>query len=85
MFGLAKNIHKAISFAVKAGQSIIQEMESLNQNYLKPHFNYRFQIGIGLHAGKAIVGNVGLSINNNFTVMGLPVNIASRLQAVQNS
>ncbi len=27
-----------------------------------------------------IVGNVGLGINNNMTVMVLPVNIASRLQ-----
>ena len=38
-------------------------------------------MGIGFHAGKVITGNVGLGVNNNITVMGLPVIIASRLQA----
>ena len=33
-----------------------------------------------MHAGTVIVGNIGLGNSNNLIVMGLPVNIAARLQ-----
>ena len=49
---------------------------------LKKHFLHKFQVGIGIHAGNVIAGNIGIGVNNNLTVMGLPVNIASRIQAV---
>ncbi len=67
--------------AIQAGKAILEDLISFNDKYVEAHFNHRFQIGIGLHTGKVIVGNVGLGINNNLTVMGFPVNIASRLQA----
>jgi len=38
------------------------------------------EIGIGVHAGAAIVGNVGAANRLEFTSMGLTINIASRLQ-----
>jgi adenylate cyclase len=30
--------------------------------------------------GKVITGNIGIGVNNNLTAMGMPVNIASRIQ-----
>lgn len=48
---------------------------------MRPYFNHTFEVGIGVHVGKVIVGNVGIGLSNNLTVMGYPVNIAARLQA----
>ena len=64
----------------RAGISILKELETFNEQYLERHFNHYFQVGIGVHVGSVIVGNIGIGVNNNLTVMGLPVNIASRLQ-----
>lgn len=80
VFGLNTTIEEAAGQAIAAGKNMLDDIVSFNENYVEPHFNHNFQIGIGLHCGKVIVGNVGLGINNNLTVMGLPVNIASRLQ-----
>lgn len=81
VFGLKSDASAIAADALTAGKTIFHELEIFNAEYVQPHFRHRFQIGIGLHRGKAIVGNIGLGINNNLTVMGLPVNIASRIQA----
>ena len=39
-----------------------------------------FRIGIGIHAGDAIVGNIGASRRMQYTALGDTVNLASRLQ-----
>jgi adenylate cyclase len=80
VFGLHEDLDVAVSGSIQAGQSILKELEEFNRNYVETHFNHQFEIGIGVHAGRVIIGNIGLGINNNLTVMGLPVNIASRLQ-----
>jgi adenylate cyclase len=81
VFGLNVEIGIACKSSVTAAKTILVELEKFNDNYLKPNFNISFDVGIGIHAGKVIVGNVGLGVFNNLSVMGLPVNIASRLQA----
>ena len=34
-----------------------------------------------MHAGRVIVGKTGVKENNPYTVMGLPVNVAARLES----
>lgn len=82
VFGMKEGIGTpaAVQAAVAAGSCILQRLEEFNGTYLERHFNHRFQVGIGIHAGKVIVGNIGIGVNNNLTVMGLPVVIAARLQ-----
>ncbi len=81
VFGFTEDITTAVNNATQAGLAILHELDHFNKQYLEKYFNHFFQVGIGLHAGSVIVGNVGIGVNNNLTVMGLPVNVASRLQA----
>ena len=81
VFGLESPIQTAVNDAYNAGQLILNELDIFNTQYLKKYFNHEFQVGIGLHMGRVIVGNIGIGVNNNLTVMGMPVNIASRIQA----
>lgn len=40
----------------------------------------RFAVGIGINSGIAIIGNVGASVKQDFTVVGDTVNVAFRLE-----
>ncbi|WP_048922027.1 adenylate/guanylate cyclase domain-containing protein [Rufibacter radiotolerans] len=81
VFGLDSKIRKATEAAVLAGIKILEDIKIFNNTYMRPYFHHAFEVGIGVHVGKVIYGNVGIGLNNNLTVMGYPVNVAARLQA----
>ncbi|WP_207433820.1 adenylate/guanylate cyclase domain-containing protein [Sabulibacter ruber] len=81
VFGLDCKIKQATESAVLAGQKIMEDIKIFNNTYLRPYFSHFFEVGIGVHVGSVIYGNVGIGLTNNLTVMGYPVNIAARLQA----
>ncbi len=81
VFGLNASIEEATQSAVKAGYAIMDELLTFNQNYLQTYFCVHLEVGIGVNIGRVILGNIGFGGNTNMTVMGYPVNIASRLQA----
>ena len=81
VFDCVENKAQVIQNAVQAGLSILEKLEILNATYFSPYFGHAIQVGIGLHMGKVISGEVQIGSVNHRFVMGLPVNIASRLQS----
>lgn len=81
-FGFRESKVQAVKAAVHASLTILEDIEMLNQTYFLPYFHYSIEVGIGLHFGKVITGNIRLGAKNNFVVMGYAVNIAARLQAM---
>ena len=81
VFGFDEPVNNAVNNAYEAGTQILSSIQKLNENYITKYFDYQIKVGIGLHAGRVIVGKTGVQENNPYTVMGLPVNIASRLES----
>lgn len=80
VFGFETSIKEAANNGISAGLDIIEELDKLNKTYLSVYFFREFEVGIGVHSGKVIIGELNLEGRLKTTVMGLAVNIASRIQ-----
>ncbi len=67
--------------AVGAALEHIAALTTLNQT-LQEQFGVAISIGIGIHTGEAIVGEVGSAERSDYTVIGHSVNLASRLEGL---
>ncbi len=81
LFGVGNtNAFEVCQTATKAAVTMIEELHSLNL-YLQKHFSIQFQIGIGLHFGSVILGEIGHPEKKQFTAIGDNVNFASRIES----
>ncbi|WPU91496.1 adenylate/guanylate cyclase domain-containing protein [Mucilaginibacter sabulilitoris] len=81
VFGLQTELTASVNNAYQAAKMMFQTVSLFNESYAEPYYGGPLEIGVGLHAGKVFVGEFGLDNAPQLSVMGLPVNIASRLQA----
>jgi adenylate cyclase len=81
VFGLQSELKTAVNNAYQAAKVMFHTVNRFNEAYAEPYYGGPLEIGMGLHAGKVFVGEFGLDNAPQLSVMGLPVNIASRLQA----
>ncbi len=81
VFGLQTGLRESVNNAYQAAKVMFQTVSLFNEAYAEPYYGGPLEIGVGLHAGKVFVGEFGLDQAPQLSVMGLPVNIASRLQA----
>jgi len=81
VFGLQTGLRESVNNAYQAAKGMFQTVKLFNESYAEPYYGGPLEIGVGLHAGKVFVGEFGLDYAPQLSVMGLPVNIASRLQA----
>jgi adenylate cyclase len=81
VFGVARPIEDACRRALAAAANIADRMERLNRDLVAEHLE-PLRIGIGIHAGPAIVGEMGYGDVRSITAVGDTVNIASRLESL---
>lgn len=67
--------------AVDTALAMEAAMPLLNQAFAQEGWP-PLQIGIGIHTGNAVVGNVGSETRLNYTVLGDNVNLAARLESL---
>jgi len=74
--------HKEL--AIKSALEMMVKLKELNDN---DGFgdNNKINIGIGINTGKCIVGNMGSEQRFDYSVIGDPVNLASRLEGVSKN
>lgn len=77
VFGAPIEDKDAARCAVEAAREMLAEMENNNRDSAWP-----LRIGIGIHMGAVIAGNVGSPRRKEYTVMGDTVNFAARLEAL---
>ena len=70
-----------VYFAAKAAHEIIQGSASVLST-IKERVGIELGVGVGVHCGEAIVGNVGPDFRKDYTAIGDTINVASRLEAV---
>ncbi|MCI0526223.1 MAG: adenylate/guanylate cyclase domain-containing protein, partial [Nitrospira sp.] len=66
--------------AVSAALAMVTELERFNSNL--PEDTPKIFAGIGLHAGNVVAGLIGSPQKRSYTVIGDPVNTASRLEGM---
>jgi adenylate cyclase len=81
LFGVSTNIETACRQALLASSVMIRRVEELSRE-LKDELPTPLRIGIGIHAGAAVVGEIGYGDTHYLTAVGDTVNTASRLEAL---
>ncbi len=81
LFGLEDSPELSAKKALSAAQAMAKELEIMNQN-LKSDLGEPLRIGIGVHMGSVIVGEMGYGKATSITAIGDAVNTASRLEAM---
>lgn len=67
--------------AVLTGLDIVRAVEELNVG-LKNDYNVEIACGVGIHCGRAVVGNIGCEYRMDYTAIGDTVNTAERLESI---
>jgi adenylate cyclase len=77
LFGAPFDDPHAAQSAVTAGREMLVAIEQQNTGH-----DWPLRIGIGLHLGNVVAGNVGSPRRKEYTVIGDTVNLASRIEAL---
>jgi len=81
LFGVDQDVETACRNALTAAQTMAHRLTGLNES-LAHELEEPLRIGIGIHVGPAIVGEMGYARATSVTAIGDAVNTASRLEAL---
>jgi adenylate cyclase len=79
LFGIENGAQEGCRGALAAARLISERMAELNAS-LQDEIDQPMRIGIGIHAGPIIIGEMGFGAVSSITAIGDAVNTASRLQ-----
>jgi len=79
IFGLNNEEHP-VQHAVKSALDMCAEMDDMKP-YLKTMYGQDFDIGVGIHWGEAVVGDIGAGRSKRLTAIGDAMNFASRVES----
>jgi adenylate cyclase len=77
LFGAPFEAEEAPHRAVDAAREMLRAMDTINKGASWP-----LRIGIGIHFGEVVAGNIGSPRRKEYTVIGDTVNFAARLEAL---
>jgi adenylate cyclase len=78
-WGAPMDDHEHARNGVLAALDMLRECAAMNQRFRDRGWP-QLKIGVGVNSGKVRVGDMGSAIRRAYTVMGDPVNVASRLE-----
>jgi adenylate cyclase len=81
VFGAPKPLDHPCSEAFEATRAMLRYVAELNEQF-RAEGIAPIEIGIGLHAGVAVIGHVGSSVRHDYTAIGDVTNVASRLEGL---
>jgi len=80
VFGAPQAGKNSASEAIHAARDMLEVLNELNQSFAEQGLP-QLEIGIGIHSGDAIAGNVGSLSCMDYTVIGDTVNVAARIES----
>lgn len=81
VFGAPNALQNPSREAFEAGRKMLEHVAGLNEQF-RSEGQAPIDIGIGLHAGEAVIGHVGSSARHDYTAIGDVINVASRLESL---
>jgi class 3 adenylate cyclase len=80
-FGVPISHAEDVKNAYQASLEIVEQVNERSQSGQIPHT----RIGIGLHAGQVVAGNVGTDVRKQYSVTGTPVITAARIEQLNKT
>lgn len=80
VFGAPNQSEYDAKSAILAAQGMLERLEKLNDELARDGLP-RLEIGIGIHTGEVIAGNVGSDYRMDYTVVGDTVNVTARIES----
>ncbi len=68
--------------AIKSALKMVEYGEKLGKQLNEEGYPFDFGFGIGIHYGKAVIGNIGSPVRMDYTCIGDAVNTASRIEGL---
>lgn len=84
IFNIPMEINNYTDAAFTTAKDMLKELEFLNTQ-LEIEGLESIQIGIGIHTGEVLAGNIGSKNRMEYTVIGDAVNLASRLEGMSKT
>lgn len=81
VFGAPRPDHEHAMQAVRAALSMREKLHAVNARLASEGLP-KLELGVGIHTGQAVLGNIGSSKRMEYTAIGDAVNLASRLEGL---